>query len=267
MKRRIIKKSQKGLINKRALNYIIEHSNICRHAKAELKRAGYGTGKGGPNDWMYEQVMEAVALFSSHSNSGFSALWEINLVKKLCSFDIISPLNLKDDKEWTFIYCKDGNTKVYQNNRLSHFFKEVDGDNIRISNIDAFSKKIVKVKRFGADNFEENKNPTYRSGGFWVIKDGKCTGEYVRKAYLYYYEIYKPYTPKETIKLDTIDVEVSPNNWMSFVDADSIEYTYLTVHYRLAYKDSKTIEGKTLDEIDEFTCSTAENEIKDNEKA
>lgn len=45
MKRRIIKKSQKGLINKRALNYIIEHSNICRHAKAELKRAGYGTGK------------------------------------------------------------------------------------------------------------------------------------------------------------------------------------------------------------------------------
>lgn len=262
MKRRIIKKSQKGLINKRALNYIIEHSNICRHAKAELKRAGYGTGKGGPNDWMYEQVMEAVALFSSHGNSGFSAPWEINLVKKLCSFDIISPLNLKDDKEWNFIYCKDGNTKVYQNNRLGHFFKEENEDDIKIHNNEAFSKKIVKIKRFWADDYEENKNPTYWDGGFWVIKDGKCTGEYVRKAYLYYYEMDKPYTPKETIKLDTIDVEVSPNNWMSFVDADSINYIYLTVHYRLAYKVSKTIEGKTLDEIDKFTCSTAENEIK-----
>lgn len=263
MKRRIIKKLQKNLINRKALDYIIKHSNLCRHAMRELKLAGYNKEDKGPNGWMYQQVMDAVALFSSHGNSGFSAPWEINLVKKLCSFDVISPLNLKDDKEWNFIYCKDGHIKVYQNNRLSHFFKEVDGDNIKIHNNEAFSKKIVKVKRFGANDYEENKNPTYWSGGFWVIKDGKCTGKYVRNAYLYYYEIDKPYTPKETIKLDTIDVEVSLNNWISFVDADSIEYIYLTVHYRLAYKVSKTIEGKTLDEIDEFTCNIAESEIKE----
>lgn len=48
---------------------------------------------------MREQVIEAVALFSSHGNSGFSAPFEINLVKKLCSFDIISPLRF-DDGEW-----------------------------------------------------------------------------------------------------------------------------------------------------------------------
>lgn len=266
MKRKRIKKLQKNLINREALDYIIKHSNLCRHAMRELKLAGYNKEDKGPNGWMYQQVIEAIALFTSHGNSGASALWEINLVKKLCSFDIINPLNLKDDKEWTFIYYKDGNTKVYQNNRLTHFFKEVDGDNIRISNINAFAKKIVKVKRFGTDSFEENKNPTYWSGGFFVINNGKCTGEYVRKVYLYYHELDKPYTPKETIELNTIDVEVTPGNWISFVDSNSIEYLYLCAQYRVYYKISKTIEGKTLDEIDEFTCNIAESEIKDNEE-
>lgn len=33
---------------------------------------------------MYQQVIEAVAVFASHGNSGGSAPWEINLVQKLC---------------------------------------------------------------------------------------------------------------------------------------------------------------------------------------
>lgn len=50
-----------------------------KHAIKELKLAGYGNGEGGPNDWMYQQVIEAVAVFASHDNSGMSAPWEINL--------------------------------------------------------------------------------------------------------------------------------------------------------------------------------------------
>lgn len=71
----------KKLINKNVLNDIIANSNICQHAIKELKRAGYGKGEGGPNDWIYKQVMEAVAVFASHDNSGSSAPFEINLVK------------------------------------------------------------------------------------------------------------------------------------------------------------------------------------------
>lgn len=56
----------------------------------ELKLAGYGNGEGGPNDWMYQQVIEAIAVFASHGNSGGSAPW-----------DIISPLRFTDD-EWSF---------------------------------------------------------------------------------------------------------------------------------------------------------------------
>lgn len=42
---------------------VIRESNICKHAIKELKLAGYGNGEGGPNDWMYQQVIEAVAIF------------------------------------------------------------------------------------------------------------------------------------------------------------------------------------------------------------
>ena len=38
---------------------------------------------------MYQQVIEAIAVFASHGNSGGSAPWEINLVQKLCDWDII----------------------------------------------------------------------------------------------------------------------------------------------------------------------------------
>lgn len=71
----------KKLINKDVLNDIIANSNICQHAIKELKLAGYGKGEGGPNDWIYQQVLEAVTVFSSHDNSGGSAVFEIELVK------------------------------------------------------------------------------------------------------------------------------------------------------------------------------------------
>ena len=105
--RRIVKKmSKKSLINKKALRYIIANSNLCKHAIRELELAGYSKEEDGPNKWMREQVIEAVALFSSHGNSGFSAPFEINLVKKLCSFDIISPLRF-DDGEWEVARIKE----------------------------------------------------------------------------------------------------------------------------------------------------------------
>lgn len=45
-KRYIKKLTKTPLINKRVMNYIINNSNICKHAIRELKLAGYGDGKG-----------------------------------------------------------------------------------------------------------------------------------------------------------------------------------------------------------------------------
>lgn len=109
-KRYIKKQNNKPLINKKVLAKVIRESNICKHAIKELKLAGYGNGEGGPNDWMYQQVIEAVAVFASHGNSGSSAPWEINLVQRLCDWDIISPLKFTDD-EWCQI-SSDGLVKT-----------------------------------------------------------------------------------------------------------------------------------------------------------
>lgn len=106
MKRPNIKKQTKSLINKKALAKIIERSNICKHAIKELKLAGYGKGDGGPNDWIYQQVLEAVAVFASHDNSGISAPWEINLVQRLCNWNIISPLTFKLEENIKLIQIK-----------------------------------------------------------------------------------------------------------------------------------------------------------------
>lgn len=60
--RYIKKQNNKPLINKKVLAKVIRESNICKHAIKELKLAGYGNGEGGPNDWMYQQVIEGSCL-------------------------------------------------------------------------------------------------------------------------------------------------------------------------------------------------------------
>lgn len=47
---------------------------------------------------LWQQVIEAVAVFASHGNSGSSVSWEINLVQRLCNWHIISPLKFTDDE-------------------------------------------------------------------------------------------------------------------------------------------------------------------------
>ncbi|UWH94819.1 MAG: hypothetical protein [Bacteriophage sp.] len=121
-KRYIKKQNNKPLINKKVLAKVIRESNICKYAIKELKLAGYGNGEGGPNDWMYQQVIETVAVFASHGNSGSSAPWEINLVQRLCDWDIISPLKFTDD-EW----CQISSDGTCQNRRKGNVFKEPDG--------------------------------------------------------------------------------------------------------------------------------------------
>lgn len=84
---------------------------------------------------MYQQVIEAVAVFASHGNSGGSAPWEINLVQKLCDWNIISPLRFTDD-EW----CQISSDGTCQNRRKGNVFKEPDGS---IHYNGAFSKRAT----------------------------------------------------------------------------------------------------------------------------
>lgn len=241
MKRRIAKKMQKNLINKKALQFVIAHSNICRHAKAELKRAGYGKGEGGPNDWMYKQVMEAVAIFTSHGNSGSSAPFEIHLVQKLCSWDIISPLRFTDD-EWHQI-SKDG---TYQNIRKSDVFKEPNG---RIHYNGAFTKRPIRRYSYATKKWIDNKNPICWNGGLFEHKKGFLTGRYFNRCLLYLHDVDKGWTPKETKILDCVEVEIAPDNWIMAINEDSIDLLTLSCSYIIDWKECPIMKGIRLESV------------------
>lgn len=256
MKKRIAKKMHKNLINKKALQFVIAHSNVCRHAKAELKRAGYGKGEGGPNDWMYEQVMEAVAVFTSHGNSGASAPWEINLVQKLCNWDVISPLRFTDD-EWHQI-SEDG---ICQNTRKCDVFKEPDG---RIHYNDAFTKRAVKRYSYATKEWTYNKNPLCWHGGLFEHKDGILTGRYFNRCFLYLHDIDKGWMPKETKTLDCVEVEIAPDNWMMAINEDSIDLLTLSCSYIIDWKECPIMKGLRLEDITPEIEAFAYREIKNN---
>lgn len=157
-----------GLLCNIVVLKVIRESNICKHAIKELKLAGYGNGEGGPNDWMYQQVIEAVAVFASHGNSGSSAPWEINLVQRLCDWDIISPLKFTDD-EW----CQISSDGTCQNRRKGDVFKEPDGS---IHYNGAFSKRPISRYNFDTKEWTDNKNPICWYGGLFEYKDNILTG-------------------------------------------------------------------------------------------
>lgn len=232
---------RKNLINKKALQFIIAHSNICRHAKAELKRAGYGKGECGPNSWMYEQVMEAVGVFASHGNSGFSAPFEVNFVQKLCSWDIISPLRFTDD-EWHQI----SENGTYQNTRKSSVFKQSDG---RIYNIDAFTKRAIRRYSYATKKWIDNKNSLCWSGGLFEHKDGVLTGRYFSRCFLYLHEVDKGWMPKETKVLDCVEVEIAPDNWIMAIQDDSIDLLSLSCDYIINWKECPIMKGIRLEDI------------------
>lgn len=255
--KRYIKKMQKrALINKKALSYIIARSNICQHAIKELKLAGYGKRKGGPNDWMYQQVLEAVAVFASHGNSGASAPWEIDFVKRLCSWDIISPLTFKDD-EWQQT-SEDG---TCQNKRKSSIFKNPDGS---IHDIDAFSKNPVRTYRFDTKTWEKNdKNITW-NGGLFEHKNNVLTGRYFSACNLWSYEIYKDYVPKKKRIIQCAEVEIAPYNWFMAADADSGELLLLECDYDIEWKQCPCLKGVRLEDVTPELENKAYQEIKNN---
>lgn len=224
-KRYIKKQNNKPLINKKVLAKVIRESNICKHAIKELKLAGYGNGEGGPNDWMYQQVIEAVAVFASHGNSGSSAPWEINLVQRLCDWNIISPLRFTDE-EWMQI-SSDG---TCQNRRKGNVFKEPDGS---IHYNGAFSKRAT-------DRYDFN----------------TCL--------LYEHDIDKGWMPKPTRTIDCVEVEISPDNWIMAVNKDNTDLLILSCNYSIQWKECSCLKGIRLEDVTVELEEEAYEEMRNN---
>lgn len=255
-KRYIKKQNNKPLINKKVLAKVIRESNICKHAIKELKLAGYGNGEGGPNDWIYQQVIEAVAIFASHGNSGGSAPWEINLVQKLCDWDIISPLRFTDD-EWSQI-SSDG---TCQNRRKFDVFKEPNGS---IHYNGAFTKRATSRYSFDTKEWTENKNPICWYGGLFEYKDNILTGRYFNQCHLLPYEINKGWIPRPTITIDCVEIEIAPDNWIMAVDANNTNLLLLNDYYNIQWKECSCLRGIRPEDVTVELEKEAYEEMRNN---
>lgn len=229
------------LINKRIMRHIIEHSNICKRAISELKLAGYTPNGNEPTNWMYQQVLEAVVVFASHGNSGHSAPWEIDLVKRLCNFEVLTPLRFTDD-EWNII-SKDG---TCQNKRKSSFFKDPDGS---INNISAFSNKPIKTYRYDTKTWEYNNTGITWNCGLFEFKDGALTGRYFSRCNLWNYDIEKGYSPKEKQVIDCVEIEIAEDDWIMAVDADNYQLGTLSCYYNIQWEECPCLKGVRLEDV------------------
>lgn len=203
------------LINKEEFDRLMNESGMMQWAAKELDLAGYKAGSDDdPNTWMREQVLESLAVFVSHGNSGGSAPFEINLVKQLCSWKPISKLHFTDD-EWEKV-SEDG---TMQNKRCSAFFKNADGS---ISWIDAVTKKVVAEIRYKDKKETKLERPTYWSSGMaveatYVGVDLILTGNVYHDIRLKEEDVKNGFYVTETIYLNEIDVEVEPDSWLGLV--------------------------------------------------
>lgn len=246
-------KKKKELINKKVLQCIIEKSNLCQHAIKELKLAGYDKDEDGPNAWMYQQVLETLAVFSSHDNSSISANFEINLVQKLCNFDVISPLLFTDD-EWVQIHTNG----TCQNIRKSNVFKESNG---KIHYNGAFTIRPTGTYSFTTKQWTENKNPIYLNGGLFEHKDNVLTGAYFKICLLYKKDVEKGWMPKKPIIINCVEVEVSQHNCFMAVQSNEPTLYDLSHNYNICWRFCPCLKGVRLEDVTKELLLKAYKEI------
>lgn len=205
---------------------------------------------------MYEQVLEAIAIFASHGNSGGSAPIEINLVNKLCNFDIITPLRFTDD-EWVLING-DG---TYQNKRKYSVFKNPDGS---IHYNEAFVARITDSYSFTSKVWSKLEHPTCWHAGLFEHKNNILTGRYFNTCFLRQDEINNGWMPKPTRTINCSEVEIAPDNWIMAVDSNDADMFILSCDYDIQWKNCPCMKGIRLEDVTPELVKKAFEEIKNN---
>ena len=232
-------------------NINIADNKILQYAHNELIIAGYNK-----NCTYYIDIIEIISIINEHAKRNSSISWEINFVEKLCSWDIISPLTLKDD-EFQLIDSKG----TCQNKRKSSIFKDPDGS---IYDIDAFSKKPVGTYRFDTKTWEKNDKCITWNGGLFEHKDNVLTGRYFGICNIWNHETDKGYMPKPKRIIPCVEVEISPDNWIMAVSADSTELLLLSWDYNIKWEQVSCLKGIRLEDVTPELDSKAYAELKNN---
>lgn len=139
-----------------------------------------------------------------------------------------------------------------QNRRKGNVFKEPDGS---IHYNGAFSKRATDRYSFNTKEWTKIKNPICWHGGLFEHKNNVLTGRYFNTCLLYEHDIDKGWMPKETIYIDCVEVEISPDNWIMAVDADNTNLLILSCNYSIQWKKYIEASYKYRTNTDKMTAS------------
>lgn len=70
--------------------------------------------------------------------------------------------------------------------------------------------------------------------------------------------------PKETIYIDCVEVEISPDNWIMAVYKDNTDLLLLSVKYNIKWKECPCLKGIRLEDVTEELEDKAYEEMRHN---
>lgn len=63
------------------------------------------------------------------------------------------------------------------------------------------------------------------------------------------YKINKGWTPRPTITIDCVEIEIAPDNWIMAVDANNTNLLLLNVYYNIQWEECSCLRGIRLEDV------------------
>lgn len=202
------------------IRYYSKDSNYISHANTEYSIAWPNYKEDRIQSYMCSQVNDLLALLSTQGDSGMSINYKLSLLKKLITFNTISPLTFKDDE------FRDNGLGSFQNIRNSKVFK----------NKNNYSYLDGSVKH-GKYYIGEKNEIIERDGGRW---SGGCF--VIPKEDDIYYKTGTDFIRNtksfngESFIIPTYEIEYSKGWWLSCCKEDDLKEYFEKYYIKKDYE-------------------------------
>lgn len=232
-------------------NINIADNEILQYAHNELTIAGHNK-----NSKYYNDIIEVIIDINKNNNINSSIKHNISIINKLCDKVPITPLTLNEDEFEQNIVSK----ILYINKRYNKIYKYLNKmcftNAYSISPQYILSTKTKKLLPFSTDL-------SWKSDVF-ETKQGILTGRYFNTCYLQRHHIINGWTPKPTINIDCVEIEIAPDNWIMAVDTNDLDLSYLSLSYDIQRKECFCLKGIRLEDVTPELEKRAFEEIENN---
>lgn len=232
-------------------NINIDDNEILQYAHNELTIAGHNK-----NSKYYNDIIEVIIDINKNNNINSSIKHNISIINKLCDKVPITPLTLNEDEFEQSIVSK----ILYINKRYNKIYKYLNKmcftNAYSISPQYILSTKTKKLLPFSTDL-------SWKSDVF-ETKQGILTGRYFNTCYLQRHHIINGWTPKPTINIDCVEIEIAPDNWIMAVDTNNLDLTYLSLSYDIQWKNCFCMKDIRLEDVTPELEKRAFEEIENN---